>query len=437
MAVNTPSLEELQVRTSTDVRNSLPSSNPQVRESLLGTIVTAFVGRVFEVYQAFKRLCREIFPDTATGENLERWGALKDVTRIPSANASGLITATGVAGTTIPTGTLFNSAVGNTYETTADGTILVQSLQISSLKSVGNLATAVTSADHNLTNGVTVTISGANETEYNVVDAVISVIDTDTFTYDVTGNPSSPATGTPLAGFTLASLNVISQEPGQDKNLAPNASILIGTPIANVNNEAFTQFSEVSGGTDDETDEDFRARIIDAWRNPVANFNVAAIDKRVREVPGVTRVFIDEITPAVGDVRITFLRDRDASIIPSQKDVDDVEAAVIDIKPAHMSNDSVVVLAPVAVPVDFNLIELVPDSEAMRTAIEESLDELFRQRTTVGEVLEEDAYRSAIFNTISTESFETVESFDLSVPAGDIPIASGEIPDLRTISYTL
>lgn len=437
MAVDSPSLTELQVRTNTDVQASLPSSNPQLRESLLNTIVTAFVGRVFEVYQTLRRLCLEIFVDTATGDNLTRWADLKGITRIPAANASGLISATGIATTVITTGTLFNSSVGNAYEVTADATILAQSLSITSLTRVGNIATAVTATEHHLTDAIEVTITGADQPEYNIVGQTVSIIDGTSFFYEVSGLPLSPATGVILANFTLASVNVISQAPGQDQNLAPNAAVIIGTPQAGVDNEARAQFSEVAGGTDDESDEDFRTRTIDAWQNPVANFNVAAIDKQAREVAGVTRVFIDEITPEIGDVTVTFLRDNDASIIPSAQEVQDVKDALLLIKPAHMSDASVVVLAPIGVTVDFIFTALVPDSEALRTAIEFNLDSLFRERTTVGEVLEEDAYRSAIFGTVSIDSGETVESFELSTPIGDIPIASGEIPVLGTITYTI
>lgn len=78
---------------------------------------------------------------------------------------------------------------------------------ITSLTRSGTTATAVTTTDHDLTamgagQAITypfnqATISGATETEYNGLSTVAGVPNRRTFTYTVTGDPSSPATGTP------------------------------------------------------------------------------------------------------------------------------------------------------------------------------------------------------------------------------------------------
>lgn len=62
------------------------------------------------------------------------------------------------------------------------------------------VATAVTSggAAHNLAVGDYVVVNGVTETEYNGTFIVDSVAATDTFTYEVAGTPSSPASGSPV-----------------------------------------------------------------------------------------------------------------------------------------------------------------------------------------------------------------------------------------------
>ena len=68
--------------------------------------------------------------------------------------------------------------------------------RISSLTSSSTTATVTTPYPHGLTTGNSVTISGANETNYNVT-APITVTSVTTFTYTITAT-TSPATGTPV-----------------------------------------------------------------------------------------------------------------------------------------------------------------------------------------------------------------------------------------------
>jgi hypothetical protein len=65
---------------------------------------------------------------------------------------------------------------------------------ITSLTESAGTATA-TLTGHGYTTGDQVNIRGADQTEYNG-DFIITVVDADTFTYTVTGSPTTPATGT-------------------------------------------------------------------------------------------------------------------------------------------------------------------------------------------------------------------------------------------------
>jgi hypothetical protein len=67
-------------------------------------------------------------------------------------------------------------------------------VMISSLTSVGGVATLTTAMVHGLTTGDTVFIRGAVEPEYNGV-VTVTVTGTTTFTYTVTGSPAGTATG--------------------------------------------------------------------------------------------------------------------------------------------------------------------------------------------------------------------------------------------------
>lgn len=68
-------------------------------------------------------------------------------------------------------------------------------LAITSITSSSTTATVTTTANHGLSDGYYVTISGANQTEYNG-SYQITVVTATTFTYIFAGSATSPATGT-------------------------------------------------------------------------------------------------------------------------------------------------------------------------------------------------------------------------------------------------
>ena len=69
------------------------------------------------------------------------------------------------------------------------------SVSVSSINRTSTTATVVTATAHGFITGDSALIGGAAESAYNI-DAVVTVIDTTTFTYAVAGSPSTPATGT-------------------------------------------------------------------------------------------------------------------------------------------------------------------------------------------------------------------------------------------------
>jgi len=75
---------------------------------------------------------------------------------------------------------------------------------ITTLTQIDNVATATTTFPHDLTEGFSgtridpLTVEGATEPEYDGSHPLIKVIDQFNFTYQITGDPSSPATGSPI-----------------------------------------------------------------------------------------------------------------------------------------------------------------------------------------------------------------------------------------------
>lgn len=425
---------EILNRIRADVQNELPDLNPFIRNSFLSAILVGLSGRMFDFSIQQQLLINELFMDTATGEFLERWGSYKDITRNPATQAEGPITVTGVVASSIPISSVLSSLGAEQYETQAAASIVAVSEPVNFITRISSTATVETTADHQFASGMNVTIVGADQTEYNGTFEIL-VTAANEFTYQVSGTPTTPATGTITADADLATVTVKSLGFGQAVNLESGASLSFSTPLAGIDNTAFVQFDGISGGTDIESDDDLRVRILDAYQNPIALFNVASIVATAKTVPGVTRVFVNEATPDPGQVTVFFTRDNDVDIIPSAGEVSDVKDALLEIKPAMMFEDDLIVEAPVPVNTNFVFSFLSPNTATMKDAITKSLEQFFREETQVGEPVRDFVYLGAIGNTVDLETGQKVEDFSLATPTGDIPVNIGEIAVLGSVSF--
>jgi uncharacterized phage protein gp47/JayE len=434
MEINYPSDRKVVVdRAKTDVQAALPDSEPFLPRAYINALITGYGGRIYENYDQLKILQKQMFPDTATGAFALRWGSYKGVPINPASQAQGPTVVTGAAGTILPINEQFNSPSGKQYLTLSEVEMAAVSISISSLTRSGSTVTATAASNHNLATGMTVTISGAAQTDYNG-SHVIVVTSLTQFTYSISTTPITPATGTITAGYTGASVDFKSVDTGKDTNQPSGAQLTIATPMSGIDSIARVQFSEIGGGTDAEDDDDYKKRYLIKYKKPHALFNKPEIESKAKEVPGVTRVWVYVATPVPGDVTVYFTRDNDEDIIPDPSEVLTVKNKLLEIKPAPMEDDDVHVSAPTSVEVDFTFTTLVPNTLAMQTAITANLTLFFKEGTNVATNLVEDAYRAEIYQTVDATGAK-VQSFTLSAPSGDVTIGDGEIPTLGDIAF--
>ena len=420
MALSLPeTAKEISQKAKIDVKRELEQSDPFVARHYLGAIISGLANRVFEFYAALTQVEAEANPFTAV-ENLVRWAAVWGITRTPGQVATGFIfvdsSQTG-EGTLIPLGTAFLSSDGGEY-TCQDGVVLAASsiAEASQIDRTGTVALFTTASDHGLASNALVTITGAVEAGYNLVDAIITVTGLRTFTYEVDVGTTTPSTGSPVVAFSGAIVSISSNDSGDEFNLSADATLDFVTPISGVENTGLVTFPAVTNGLDPETDTALRTRLLDRIQNPVTPFNVANIDAVAKEIAGVTRVFVQEKTPLLGQVTIYFMRDNDLDPIPTAGQVTTTKDRILTIKPANVADNDVIVAAPIGIPTDFTFTALSPDSITMRTAITVSLTDFFKDTPEVGVAVQEDAYRSVIFNTFDPANGARVASFTLSKP---------------------
>ena len=76
-----------------------------------------------------------------------------------------------------------------------------------------------------------------------------------------------------------------------------------------------------------------------------------------------------------------------------------------------------------------------PDTSTMRTAIEENLKAFYQDEVEFETSIVEDKYRSAIINTIDLITGESLISFTLSTPTGDIVVTTDELGTLGALIF--
>jgi len=421
-----------------NVRSDISALMPTLDPTIWGTFVRGFsdsnADAHFDNQQLIAQLEKELFPQTAEGEALERWAQYEDIEKFSATGSSGALTATGLIGNTIPALTQLRAETGNLYTTLADATIASIVTSISNLTRVGTTVTAVTSSAHGLASNIEATIAGAVETDYNGT-FTITVLDATTFTYEITGSPTTPATGTITVTCLCATVNVESNGTGTEQNLDSGALLTLTTPISGVDAVAYAQVTGVVGAQDEESDADLLIRTFQSRANPVANFNPTAIEKAARSIQGVTRVLVKRITPAIGQVTVLFVRDNDDNLIPSASEVAEVEAAILELLPATSDEADVFVLAPTPVTTPYTFTAISPDTPTMRTAITANIQAFYQDEVIFETDITEDKYRSAIIDTIDPETGDILLSFTLSTPTGDITVTTNEIGVPGDITY--
>jgi hypothetical protein len=439
MPLTTPaSASEVIARAINDVSATMAplGAKPSLKNSWINALIVAYSRRIWDFYYALDQAALEALPDTAV-DLLERWAAiwLPDG-RIAGTRSTGNAIASGVLGSTIGLGAVLTTGDGKEYDVDAAVDITTKSLSVASITRSGTTATLTTTANHELGGQILISVTGADQAEYNVTDAVATITGNKTLTYEVSGAPATPATGTILLGFDSATLAVNSVEFGEDEDQVFDSALTFVNPIVGVDNVARVDFDALGGGADQETLTALRERLLDRIQNPIAHFNVAELTAVAKAVAGVTRVWVQEITPAVGQVKIFFMRDNEDPAIPSTGEVAIVDAAIQAIRPANSDTADVVVAAPVAEVVDFTFTDIQPDTSSMRAAVEASLAQFFAEKPELETNVDADAYRSAIYNTVDPTNGATISTFTLSIPGGDIAVGDGEIATLGSITWT-
>lgn len=104
MPFNRPPLDLLIARSAASMQSRLPGTDAVLRRSLSGIVARMSAGTEHGLYGYLDWLARQLMPDTAEEEHLERWASIWGVSRKAAGHASGDVSITGTPGTVLPEG---------------------------------------------------------------------------------------------------------------------------------------------------------------------------------------------------------------------------------------------------------------------------------------------------------------------------------------------
>jgi uncharacterized phage protein gp47/JayE len=166
--------------------------------------------------------------------------------------------------------------------------------------------------------------------------------------------------------------------PGTAGNLPPGSLLTLVVPLSGVSNDIFTV--DLRGGTDIETDDELRARVLFRIRQPPMGGDADDYVRWALSIPSVTRAWCAPREMGMGTVTLRFMCDAlrfDNGGFPLQEDIDVVRGYLDTVRPVAVRD--FFVEAAVPEPIDFSL-SLQNDSLTLRQQVADSVTAMLTQK---------------------------------------------------------
>ena len=234
-----------------------------------------------------------------------------------------------------------------------------------------------------------------------------------------------------------ATLTLKAKYIGADYNESSGTVLSFTSPIAGVNTSATITGDGLENGTDEETDEELRSRVLFKKRNAPHGGAEHDYKNWVLEYSGVTRCWTFPLYMGAGTIGIAFVRDDDTSIIPNETQKNEVK----DYLEEHtdpITGETVGIpitglpglfmLSLTELTMDFT-IKIYPNTTAVQNAVRDELENLILNEGGPGETI----YRSRITEAIGIAI--GAEYSELISPIIDITASATQLHTLGTITF--
>lgn len=247
----------------------------------------------------------------------------------------------------------------------------------------------------------------------------------------------STAAAVITAGQAIVPL--IAMDPGSDSNLQEGTAL---SPSAAISGLSSLVVNLISGGSDEETDDELRARVKERIQKPPMGGDADDYVEWILEVSGVTRAWCSPLEMGIGTVTVRFMMDDlratsdpTTNGFPTDFDVAKVQTFLNTVRP--VTTKDIFIEAPVPFQIDCTISNL--DGIASNDSILESIQEMLALKaapafsingiTQPAQTIYKVWVSDAILNTAG------VISFDLDM-ADEVPMpSSGYMAVIGTVTF--
>ena len=232
-----------------------------------------------------------------------------------------------------------------------------------------------------------------------------------------------------LLGLEPTPAKIRALDGGVIGNLPPGTGLSLSPPIYNADPTALVV--TLNGGTELETDEYLRIRVLERIRQPPQGGAAHDYVRWAKAVGGVTRAWCTPNEMGIGTVTTRFMMDvlrKDVGGFPMGSDIAIVSAYMDTVRPVAVKDCFVV--APIPYPVDVHVKDLVPDTPSNRASILQSLKDMMLLKAAPGQTIFAAWKAHAIMETPG------VELINLSVHTDDAMPSAGHMAILGDLSFT-
>lgn len=225
-----------------------------------------------------------------------------------------------------------------------------------------------------------------------------------------------------------ATAPIVAVVPAAAGNRAAGQALALVSPIVGVQPTAAA--SAISGGADVEVDDSLRARLISRIQQPPHGGAANDYVTWALEVAGVTRAWVYSGELGVGTVTVRFVCDDKgvgSAIIPSAAEVAVVQTYIDARRPVTAQ---VTVVAPNAVPLNFQIQGLTPNNATVQAAVQAELQDLLLREAVPGGTILLSHIRAAI----SAAAGET--DYVLLSPSANVTNTTGNMSTMGAIAWS-
>ena len=262
----------------------------------------------------------------------------------------------------------------------------------------------------------TITMTGTSGT---IVPEASRLIGGNQIEYETTEEIILGAEPTPVAIRAL--------DGGAAGNLDPDEVLALTQPLANVDTQATV--SELTGGADEENDDDLRLRVLKRIQEPPMGGCKTDYEEWALAVPGVTRAWCAPNEMGIGTVTIRFMCD-DLRLaengFPNDDDIVAVTTYLDTVRPVAVKDFFVV--APIVFLVNLTITNLEVDTPEVRQRIVSSLLTMLAERATPGQTI----FKSWVCEAVSIATGE--DHHDLNYENQVMP-SPGHLAILGSVEY--